>query len=267
MKQLCPHLFLFAISFCPFLGTPPVDDGSMGFPCPIVQQNPQPGPDIEVPSILKVRAGHIYKVQARTALKQLKWITLDPDIQLIPSDDGRWAVISIDPNANTRGQAMYRVGVYGAKTVGNEAVPTDPVYIDLYLDVPPLPPGPVPPGPNPPVPPGPTPGPAPIPDAGNRVLITFDPAKIGDIRFIFNPVLRDYLNAKCIAGPDGKTKDWWILKKDENVSSLPQMWQNAMKLPKSQPWIVISTGSTGYSGPLPTTIDATMDLLKKYFGN
>lgn len=42
-------------------------------------------------------------------------------------------------------------------------------------------------------------------------------------------------------------------------------WQDAMSQPRQAvPWIYISNGKTGFSGPLPQTVDATKDLVGRY---
>lgn len=138
--------------------------------------------------------------------------------------------------------------------------------------VPPVPPGPVPPGPNPPIPPVPPVPPAPIPTAGFRVLIVEDASarnKLAptQLAVLFDKNVRDYLRAKCVKGPDGVTGEWRIWDQGADASAEGKLWQEAMKRPRQAvPWIIISDGKTGFEGPLPTTVDETLALLKKYGG-
>lgn len=121
-------------------------------------------------------------------------------------------------------------------------------------------PGPTPPGPTPtPVPPAPTP--APIPGDGFRVLIVYETGDLSKLSkaqldALYGADFRAYLNAVCATGADGKTKEWRIWDKDIDTSGETKLWQNAMKDALANPsfktpYAVISTGKTGYSGPLP----------------
>jgi hypothetical protein len=133
---------------------------------------------------------------------------------------------------------------------------------------PPTPPGPEPPGPNPPQPPGP----APIPLPGLRVLVIYESADLSKLppaqtAVLYSKSLRDLLNAKCAAGPDGKTKEWRIYDADVDTSGDVETWKAAMARPrKSLPWVVISNGAAGYEGPLPATVDEMTKLVEKYAG-
>jgi hypothetical protein len=137
---------------------------------------------------------------------------------------------------------------------------------------PPVPPGPTPPGPTPPgpTPPGPTPGPAPIPEAGLRVLIVYESSELSKLppaqaNVLYARSVRDFLNASCAVGADGKTREWRIWDKDVDPSQESAVWQAAMKRPRaSVPWLLVSNGKTGYEGPLPGTADDLLALLKKY---
>lgn len=158
------------------------------------------------------------------------------------------------------------------------------------------PPNPIPPGPTPPNPTPPTPEPssAPIPLPGFRVLIIYEsgdtyPASTESI--LSGKKIRDYLKAKCVDEAGGM-KGFWILDKDVDVSGLPKHWQdawirslskiaawkppstplNANGKPKGTaatnaiPWLLVSNGTTGYEGPLPSSVDETLALLKKFGG-
>lgn len=115
--------------------------------------------------------------------------------------------------------------------------------------------------------------PAPIPDKGFRVLIVYETSDLAKLPAAQTAVLtsaevRGYLNDKCVAGPDGKNKEWRVFDKDTDVSRESKLWQAAMKRErKSVPWIVVSNGTTGFEGPLPANIADTLVLLKKYGGN
>jgi hypothetical protein len=146
----------------------------------------------------------------------------------------------------------------------------------------PLPPGPLPPTPTPPgptpTPPGPTPppdppGPAPpIPAAGLHVLMVYEDKELpklppGQYSVLYAKAVRDYLNAKCAAGPDGKTKQWRTWDKDTNATGESKLWQDALARPRQRtPWIIISNGKTGYEGPLPNSVEDALKLLKIYGG-
>lgn len=137
-------------------------------------------------------------------------------------------------------------------------------------DVGPQPPGPLPPGPQPP---GPTPpGPAPIPATGLRVLFVFETKDLTKYSpqqksILYGDTVRSYLQKKCAMGPDGSTVEARYFDQNQNVAHESKIWQDAMKRPRGQiPWILISTGSEGFEGPLPATVEETMTLLRRYGG-
>jgi hypothetical protein len=143
--------------------------------------------------------------------------------------------------------------------------------IRRWLDVDNGGPAPKPPDPGPgPGPKPDPPSPAPIPGAGLRVLIVYetaDSAKLPPAQqsILFGQPMRDYLNAKCVVGPDGKTKEWRIWDKDVATGSVTKLWQDAMKRPRqSLPWVVISNGTSGFEGPLPADVDAMKKLIDTY---
>ncbi len=139
----------------------------------------------------------------------------------------------------------------------------------LDAGIAPIPP-PVPP--DPPKPPTPPPTPAPIPVDGFRVMIVYETSKLGElpasqVSVITSVKIREYLNSKCVKGPDGKTPEARFFDPDTVVTTESKLWQDALKRPRGAlPTILISDGKTGYEGPLPLTVDDTLKLLQKYGG-
>jgi hypothetical protein len=131
--------------------------------------------------------------------------------------------------------------------------------------------------PQPPPGPGPQPDPddppAPIPGDSNRVLIIYESSELSkyspEQSTIFAAAkIREYLNRTCSKGPDGKTPEYRIWDKDVDTGNVSKVWQDAVKMPRaSLPWIIVSNGTTGFSGPLPGTVDETITLLKKHLGD
>jgi hypothetical protein len=144
-------------------------------------------------------------------------------------------------------------------TIGDAPTPTPPT--------PPVPPTP----PTPPTPPPTPPGPAPIAGEGVKVLIVEDvrdriklPAT--QLAILFDKGVRDYLGAKCVAGPDGKTKEWRILDAKTDTALESKTWQDALRRPRTgTPWLVVSNPKgRSYEGPLPADADKTLELLKRH---
>lgn len=129
-------------------------------------------------------------------------------------------------------------------------------------------------GPAPP--PGPGPGPDPTPDAlpiageGFRVLIVYESSTLTKLPparrdILYAQEIRQYLDSKVAVV--GTSREWRLLDQDTDMRNAAKVWQDAMLQPRlSIPWIYISNGKQGYSGPLPATIADTLDLLKKYGG-
>lgn len=237
-------------------------------PKPIPAIKPDEAHPVTLPSSITIAVGRQVRIDASIltvsppTILDVSWLALNEDkvdlgwvgqsAFVTPLQSGRWKLLA---------DVSYKGKVYKAFTTINAGdVPPDPT-----------PPGPVPP--IPPAPPGPTPGPAPIPAAGFRVLILYESAELSKIppdqrQIIFSKDVRDYLNAKCIAGADGKTKEWRMFDKDTDVSSETSIWQAAMQRhPLSLPWMLISTGTSGFEGPLPANPADALTLLKKYGGN
>jgi hypothetical protein len=136
----------------------------------------------------------------------------------------------------------------------------------------PVPPKPVPPGPGPgPNPPEPTP----LPGEGFRVLVVYendpsDPAAVltkEQRGAMSSQAVRGYLDSKCAKGKDGKTPEWRMWDQHVDATNETDIWKDAMKLPRNVlPWIVISNGKDGYSGPFPANEAELLALLRKYGG-
>lgn len=121
---------------------------------------------------------------------------------------------------------------------------------------------PIPP-PDPPTPP------APIPLAGYRVLIVYDPNTLTDAQqgIVFGKAVRDYLQAKCVVGNDGKTKDFWIIQSGLDVSAAPKWIGDVIQRhPGQRTFMVVSDGKTGYDGAIPANAEEAMNILKKIGG-
>lgn len=113
---------------------------------------------------------------------------------------------------------------------------------------------------------------APIPVDGFRVLFvveTADASKLPkeQLAILTSHDVRAYLNAKCVLGADGKTREWRQWDKDVSIEGEAAHWKAAMGRKRdSLPWLIISDGKTGYEGPLPMTIADTLKLLKQFAG-
>lgn len=132
-----------------------------------------------------------------------------------------------------------------------------------------------------PVPPGPGPDPDPTPPtpkdvpfagmSGLRVLIVDESEKRSDLppaqlNIMLGKRVSDYLAAKCAKDAKGEPERR-LWDKDWVTTGEPKHWQDAMKRKRdSLPWLLIGNGKDGYEGPLPTTVDGMLALLKKYGG-
>jgi hypothetical protein len=113
---------------------------------------------------------------------------------------------------------------------------------------------------------------APIPVAGLRVLVVYESADLPKYTpqtngIIFGAKVREWLNANCVVGPDGKNKEWRMWDRDVATDGEAKLWQDAMKRPRtSTPWLIVSNGVTGFEGPLPANADEFLALVDKYKG-
>lgn len=138
------------------------------------------------------------------------------------------------------------------------------------------PPNPDPPKPvDPPVPvdpPKPVDPPSPIPGDANRVLIVYESGEVSLLPtsqavLMSSQSVRDYLTRKCSKGPAG-TPEFRIWDKDVDTRNVDKAWQDAMAIKRDQiPWLIVSNGKSGFSGPLPVTEAELMAKLKQYLGD
>jgi len=122
------------------------------------------------------------------------------------------------------------------------------------------------PTPEPPAPDPPTPGEAPIEGEGFRVVFIAEtgeqlPPSVEDS--FYSKLITDYLNSNCIkveGQPEFRRFD-----PDTQFTNPQHRFAKAMARPRtSLPWLIISNGKSGYEGPFPTTVEATLALLKQY---
>lgn len=111
--------------------------------------------------------------------------------------------------------------------------------------------------------------PSPIPDVGYRVLITYSNATKSSLpreqlATLDSYELREWLDSHCVKDAQS-VPEWRIWATEVQINPDQPIWQKLMGLErKSEPWIIISNGRTGFSGPLPANEAETIKLLEKY---
>ncbi len=220
---------------------------------------PGQAPQLALPAEVTAEPGDLVKVPADGNGGNLLW-DVQPKLPSFALDSEKALLVS------AKAQGVYVVRCETAR--GSKIA-----RAECKLTVGNVPPGPGPgPGPTPPVPPTP---PAPIPADGLHVLIVLESADLSKLTVaqataLTSQAVRAYLNDKCPAGPDGKTKEWRIWSKDTDASAESKLWQDAFAQTKGQtlPAIVVSNPKQGggFVGPLPADADALLTLLKKFGG-
>jgi hypothetical protein len=218
------------------------------------------GQSVTLPAEVKVEPSTFAVVKAGGDCPSLKWLVLDPGLSLIPPDllkDGSAAVVM------AAAPGKYRVLCYGAK--GDKA--SDPVICTVVVGTP-APPVP----PTPPIPPEP---PAPFPATGLHVLILEESGARagltpGQYAAILGADFRALLAAKCVKDADNPMSAFRIWDYDADASAESKPWRDAMKCKPADkgklPWVVISNGKAGFSGPLPSRIEDCVALVNQYSG-
>lgn len=107
-----------------------------------------------------------------------------------------------------------------------------------------------------------SPNPAPIPGQGLKVLIVEETSARKDLppsqlAILTSTKLRGWLKEH-----NGELKTW---DQDVDAKYADESWKSALSMPReSLPWIYISNGKSGFTGPLPKSVDETVALLEKY---
>jgi len=216
-------------------------------------------PQIEIQPEQKPVDGWV-RVVPKTDAVSVVYISLD-GLSPFPSEELKDVRRLIVPVHNAKA-GKYRFVAVAASKEG------DQVRVDFVVTVGTQPPAPPPP--QPPQPPQPPKVDLPIAGDGLKVLVVFDEQNqskltAGQQAILYGAEMRNYLNSKCVAGPDGKTKEFRIWDKDVDATSESKQWQDAFKRKRNElPWLVISNGKTGFEGPLPKTVSEAVELIKKY---
>ena len=139
-------------------------------------------PDLKVPDKVAAKTGRMVKIQLTTNAIAIRWVACG-DVDLIPSESGRWAIF-LAPTAGD-----YRVVVIASDKVGDLA---DATCVVTVTGADPVPPVPIPPGP------GPEPGPTPTPITKAWVVIVEDTGAPPEARgkFYAHRGLASYLKSK-----------------------------------------------------------------------
>lgn len=130
--------------------------------------------------------------------------------------------------------------------------------------------GPAPkPEPDPEPDPEPKPNPPPIPAAGFRAMIIYEQGNQLTPQhqaILTGKTVRDYLAANCVKDERGRPA-FRIYDQNADLANEDKVWRDAIALPRAGlPWLIVSNGTAGYSGPLPETPEQTVELFARYAG-
>jgi len=235
-----------------FAQTPPIPKPPTPTPAPVF-----PSAELTLPMQVTGEVGAFIRVSATTDCKTVKWVAMDPGLNVFPADLLKNSLSTVVIGGKP---GIYRLLAFTAC----EDMPSDPEICMVIVTAPVVPtPGPEP---NPPQPNPPTPAPGQI-----SVLIVDNVDDYGKPEYqpyldvLNSSAIVDYLNSHC--AKVGSAPEWRHFDQNTDVSHESKKWQDAMKLPRaSLPWIAITNGKTGYGGPLPKTEAETLALLKKWGG-
>jgi hypothetical protein len=257
--------------------TPAVDTG-IRLPDLPQDMNPDPKPMEPVP-VTDLMSGELYVIESleqpclvldsRKGFVTIKKMT-GPVTFYAKFSDG--AVRELEEERTYAGKYIYVVRALAKGSVELMVVPEGTAEEDSVMrrtlnvmGIAPIPP----PDPKPP---DPDVDPTPIPGNSNRVLMLYESSDLSRIpaaqaALLTSGNVRDYLERKCSKGPDGKTAEYRIWDKDVDTTNASKPWQDAMALPRDRmPWLMVSNGVTGFSGPMPADEASLLAKLKQYLG-
>lgn len=110
----------------------------------------------------------------------------------------------------------------------------------------------------------------PIDAPGLHVLMVYESGELSDVSrgqqtVLFSTEIRNWLDANCKT--DNDWPGWRVLDQDTDMSQDLPHWKAAMGRKRdSLPWIVVSADNGGFEGPLPDSIPAALELLRRYGG-
>lgn len=225
------------------------------------------GPDLKITAPEMACAGDLVEIAVETEAASVACLLLPIEqAKFLRTFEGGKAIVfaSREPCTLTFVLTAVRNDEITQKLVQvQNTVPAPPV--------PPQPPTPVPPGPGPtPVPPDPAP--IPVPSPGLRVLMieetgTRHKLPLQQQACFTHPKIRGYLTTHCAKGRDGRTPEFRVYDQDVVLQSEAQHWHDMMRKPRPLlPWVVITNGSQGFSGPMPPDVDSFLELLKQFGG-
>jgi hypothetical protein len=189
-----------------------------------------------------------------------KWALVNSDKTFLPVESNTKVVFS----SGEQGSYKFMLAVAGFDVKNQPDI--DVAFFTVVVGSP-VPPSPVP------VPPSPDPKP-PVPNTNGLLVLIIeevgdrDKLPPGQLSTLKSTVIRSYLDTHCAKNSKG-VPEYRVYDKDQEPTE--SNFADALKLAKSTqgfktPWIVISNGQTGESTPLPTTLDDSLKLLKKYGG-
>lgn len=195
-------------------------------------------------------------VHEKDVVGSLTWI-IEPPLQTFMSDGGKTVIV----NTGLKPDVLRIMQIVSTKTGKN-------AYQRISIRIgqgPQPPPTPVDPDVDPePVDP-------PVPKTGQlKVLIVEETGSRGELPSsqisVFTSLdIRDYVKKAC--SKTGEQPDFRVYDKDVSVATEPEWIKKAFSEQRQGlPWILISNGTTGFSGPLPKDVSETLSLLKKYGG-
>ena len=201
----------------------------------------------------------ILTLSGTTGSEKIEW-----DINTAPSD-------SVVLDSKYLSFSLFEGGLFDVTAHGPD------VYSKIWFSIKS---GTDPPGPAPTPGPGPGPSPTPIPPSSQITVVvvkdgmTLSKLPQSQLQALLSSRVRDYCDKHCLKGADNKTPEFKIYEKDTVVDKQSANIQKAFKTAiddmsaakSNGPWIAISNGTTGYSGPYPVTEIEVLDLLKKYGG-